>query len=272
MTKGSQSFVLLLMAGAVAIGLTLWRMGLMPLPGADVPMVASVEKAPEPPAMEPAEAVKYPLESAPRRSVSGDELARAVTELLGRDAVSSFLYLDDFPRRLVATLDNLARSHAPQMLWPVAPAPGRFVVDDRGGRPVMGADNGARYTPFVLMAESIDPSRAADLYVRIYPLLQRTYEEQGFSGRYLNDRVMAVIDLLLATPEPQYPVALELMEVKGPIPSLRPWTRYEFADPALESLSAGQKILVRAGPVNQRRLKAKLAEFRAELVKRAPRR
>jgi len=41
-------------------------------------------------------------------------------------------------------------------------------------------------------------------------------------------------------------------------------------DPDLESLSAGQKILVRVGAVNQRRLKAKLAEFRQELVRRAP--
>jgi hypothetical protein len=48
--------------------------------------------------------------------------------------------------------------------------------------------------------------------------------------------------------------------------------RYEYADPALESLSSGQKILLRIGAVNARRLKAKLTEFRAELVKRAIRR
>jgi hypothetical protein len=59
--------------------------------------------------------------------------------------------------------------------------------------------------------------------------------------------------------------------VKGPIPSVRPWVRYQYSDPALESLSSGQKILVRSGAVNQRRLKGKLAEFRAELVKRATR-
>ena len=38
--------------------------------------------------------------------------------------------------------------------------------------------------------------------------------------------------------------------------------RYEFTDPALESLAAGQKMLVRSGPVNQRRLNAKLQEIR----------
>jgi hypothetical protein len=44
--------------------------------------------------------------------------------------------------------------------------------------------------------------------------------------------------------------------------------RYEFADPALESLSSGQKIMLRVGPVNERRLKEKLAEIRGELAGR----
>ena len=55
------------------------------------------------------------------------------------------------------------------------------------------------------------------------------------------------------------------------MPSERPWVRYEFADPALQSASAGQKILLRVGPVNQRRLKAQLRSLRAELVRQAPR-
>jgi hypothetical protein len=48
--------------------------------------------------------------------------------------------------------------------------------------------------------------------------------------------------------------------------------RYEFVDPALESLSAGQKILLRVGPANERRLKAKLSELRRELLARSARR
>jgi hypothetical protein len=67
------------------------------------------------------------------------------------------------------------------------------------------------------------------------------------------------------------PMKLELTDVKGPIPSERPWVRYQYADPSLESLSAGQKILLRVGPVNGRRLKAKLAEIRAELLQRGTR-
>jgi hypothetical protein len=103
-------------------------------------------------------------------------------------------------------------------------------------------------------------------------VLQGAYQELGFPNGYFNDRLVAVIDLLLAAPQTEYPIRVQLMEVKGPIASLRPWVRYEFADPALESLSAGQKMLVRMGPVNQRRLKAKLAELRDELARRTVRR
>jgi hypothetical protein len=51
------------------------------------------------------------------------------------------------------------------------------------------------------------------------------------------------------------------------VPSLRPWVRYEYADPALEAMSAGRKMLMRTGPDNQARLQAKLKEIRQQLVK-----
>ncbi len=41
---------------------------------------------------------------------------------------------------------------------------------------------------------------------------------------------------------------MTLVEVKGSVPSLRPWVRYEFVDPDLEAQSAGRKILMRMGP------------------------
>jgi hypothetical protein len=271
MTKDTQALVLLAMAGTVVAGLTLWRMGLITL--AEEPLVFPAEVPSvqaEAPAAPPEPRIEYPL-AAPRplsAGLSGAALNRALTDLLGGEAAASLLQLDDFPHRLVATVDNLARPHAPAVLWPVVPTPGRFTVDDREGEPLVAADNASRYTPFVLVAEAVDARRAVDLYVRLYPALQRAYEELGFPGRYFNDRLVEVIDLLLATPQTGYPLTLHLTQVKGPVESLRPWVRYEFADPALESLSAGQKILLRVGPVNQRRLKAKLAEIRRELVAR----
>jgi hypothetical protein len=231
--------------------------------------VATTPPAPAAPSSRPG--IQYPVEPLPavERPVAAADVPELLIELLGRKAVLGLLQIDDFPRRFVATVDNLGRSHAPASLWPVNPAPERFMIEERDGRRFIAADNGLRYTPLVLLAETVEIRQASDLYVRLYPLLQQAYADLGYPRAYFNDRLIEVIDHLLASPEPQEPIEVRLTEVKGPVPSQRPWVRYEFADPALESLSSGQKIMLRVGPVNERRLKARLAEFRRALVSRA---
>ncbi len=70
---------------------------------------------------------------------------------------------------------------------------------------------------------------------------------------------MEVIDHLLAAPEVQEPLRL-----------VQPKVLYEYADPRLETLSAGQKILVRVGSENAAKLKAKLREIRGEVTGQMP--
>ena len=214
MTKDLQAWVLLVMAGAIVAGLTLWRMGLMP--HAQAPLVFAPALQTEPAAAPPQPRIEYPLGATlPATPLAGEALRRALADLLGGEAALSFLQLEDFPRRVVATIDNLARSHAPSQLWPVDPTTDRFTVDERAEAPVIASDNAGRYTPFVLLTEAVDARRAVDLYLRLYPLLQKAYEELGFPGHYFNDRLMTVIDLLLATPETELPLKLRLTEVEG---------------------------------------------------------
>jgi hypothetical protein len=213
-------------------------------------------------------AIQYPVESAANVPLTAADMGTALTGFLGRRVVSTFFQLDDFPRRFVATVDNLGQSHAPPMLWPIHPTPDRFTVETQSGELFISADNSLRYAPLVLLAEAIDTRAAVDLYLRMYPLFQRAYEELGYPKRYFNDRLIAVMDQLLATPDAKYPTKVQLTEVKGSVPSIRPWVRYEFVDPALEARPAGQKILLRVGLENQRRLKAKLSGIRQELIKR----
>jgi hypothetical protein len=263
--------LLLVVAVLVIVGAVAWWWHAQPAaPGA--PAAPRLTQAP--PVQAPAPStplpIHYPLAEAPEQPLAAGNVDAALAGLLGVKAVTTFLVTDGFARRLVATIDNLGRDSAPVAAWPVQPTGGRFTVDERPDGPVIAADNASRYTPFVLMMGSVDAKKAVDLYRRMYPLLQQAYRELGFGDRYLNDRVVQVIDLLLATPEPAQAARLQLTEVKGPVPSTRPWVRYQFADPELEQLAAGQKILVRVGLENERRLKAKLAEVRAQIVSGVP--
>ena len=61
---------------------------------------------------------------------------------------------------------------------------------------------------------------------------------------------------------------LQTPEINGPIQLVQPKVFWQYADESIESRSAGQKLLIRMGPANARVIKAKLREFRAEIVKK----
>ncbi|MCE9660751.1 MAG: DUF3014 domain-containing protein [Burkholderiales bacterium] len=242
----------------------LWRQRPPSQPVADV--APPVSSAPAP-ASAPAQDSKthYPLDikaATPPTSAAVFDLQAALADLFGLNTVQSLFRLDDFSRRLAATLDNLGRSHAPATLWPVNPVSGRFTVEQRDGATFIGADNGLRYTPYVLLLETVDLRQAVALYARIYPALQRAYEDLGYPREYLNDRLVQVIDQLLATPEIDVPLQVRLPPIEGPLRPERPWVLYEFVDAELQSLTAGQRALLRMGSVNERRIKVRLAEIR----------
>lgn len=274
----------LLVAALAAGGYQWWRVS----KGAKTPMVAV---APAPRAA-PAErapaasatltpAIRHPIETQPElppadappapAAPAGDAFAAALEALLGPRDARRFAILDDAVVRAVTTVDNLDREHAAARLWPVPPTPGRFAVvpADAGGTRI-AAVNAARYEPFVRFVEAIDTPRLVALYVRFYPRFQQAYADLGYPRRYFNDRLVQVIDALLAAPAPAGPLTVRLVEVKGSVASTMPWTRYEFADPALEKLGTGQKIMLRVGAANAQRLKAKLAEFRAGITRGLP--
>ncbi|QSI30248.1 DUF3014 domain-containing protein [Variovorax sp. RKNM96] len=243
-------------------------------PPEPTPVAAAPNDGPAPaPAAEPTgpqnpvDALAPPDPALPALAESDSRVMKALAELIGGKNASEHLRSDGIVRRFVATVDNLAREQAPASAWPVQPTGQRFITDGpQGGTQTIAANNAARYNSMVLLAETVDPAKAATVYAKLYPLFQKAYEELGFPGRYFNDRLIAVIDHLLQAPEPSGPVQVRLVEVKGDVPSTRPWVRYEYVDPKLESLSSGQKIMVRMGPENERKVKASLRGFRQQIA------
>jgi len=234
------------------------RMRLKPQPS---PPVA----APPAPKL-PAEAeIRFPLpqESQEKPLPALSESDPAMTEALGSlwadHAFEQILHLQEFIRRVVATIDNLPRQKLPLRLMPAKPTAGKFLVTIKDNAPVISPENAARYAPYVRLAEAVDSKKLVALYVHFYPLFQQAYRDLGYPNAYFNDRLVEVIDHLLATPEVQAPVRL-----------VRPKVFYRFADSGLEVRSAGQKILMRIGNENAARIKVKLREIRVELTREKP--
>lgn len=267
MKSGSKIALALVALGLAAAAAWFW----MPRPATVAPAAtAPPEPAPAQVAAAPPAAssgIQHPIENLPAADPAAPaDLASAVTALFGREAVLALFQMNDLPHRVAATVDGLGREQASSRLWPLSPAAGRFAVERRGDSETISADNGQRYTPYVLLLETVDLRQAVALYAAFYPQFQQAYEDLGYPGKYFNDRLVAVLDQLLVTPDAAEPIRVHLPTVNSPVQPTRPWVLYEFDDPALQALSAGQRLLLRTGPVNERRIKAKLRELRRLLA------
>lgn len=194
-----------------------------------------------------AEIMPVPL---PPLNESDIEVTGAMAELTGADPLAVYLVKDQIISRLVATLDSLDSRQVPLPINPVKHPEGKFQVTAMDDKTVMDSANYDRYSAYVSLLRALDNDALAGFYTRYYPLIQQAWEENGGEG-FFNDRAVEVIDHLLATPQIEDDVYL-----------VKPEAVYLFEDPQLEALSAGQKILLRMGPDNAAKVKAKLREIR----------
>jgi len=223
------------------------------------PETSSEFTAIEPPEPEPtpefvAEESPEPLPPLPELDQSDEPAAEALAKAAGPELVANHLVSDAIVRKLVVTVDNLTGD----ALWiksrAVPPVDGRFVAEGPESAPVISAENYERYDALFRLVGEVDAAALAASYQRYYPLLQQAYEQLGYPGRQFHNRALEVIDHLLATPV-----------VEGPIRLEQPHVMYKYADPALEALSAGQKIMLRIGPENAAIARSKLIELRSAI-------
>ncbi len=258
---------LVLLVAIIIAAVLVWKQLHPRAPQVTSPAPAQSAAAP-PPIAPPSTGPEHPIEAAgestpasalPALADSDAALQDALAALFGNAPLDRIFHLQQIAQRFAATIDNLPRPSASAQRMPVLPAAGTLATTQDHGQTVLSAGNGARYTPYVEALEAVDTGRLVATYVHFYPLFQRAYEDLGYPGKYFNDRLVYVIDHLLAAPEPEGTVAL-----------IQPKIAYRFADPELESLSAGQKIMVRIGHDNEMRVKAKLRAIRQSLTGHPP--
>lgn len=225
---------------------------------------AAQTAAPAPPA-EPA--IQHPVPPSdavpqgplPSLGDSDPAIRDALGEVAGSNALMQYLVPDSIIRHIVVTIDNLPRQKVPVEKRPTVAVAGTFLAVGDELHATLDPRNFARYEPMVGVVRNLDMQRLAQVYLRFYPLFQQVYQNLGYPNGYFNDRLVQVIDSLLATPQPT-----------GPIELTRPNVMFTYADPTLEARPAGQKLLLRMGPDNAAVVKTKLTELRAIITAAPP--
>ncbi|MHB1951834.1 MAG: DUF3014 domain-containing protein [Acidiferrobacteraceae bacterium] len=260
--KNSTILILILVVSALTAGGYYYWYGRPGVPSTTVGPVAGV--APSPAPRPRPVAPEYPLPHAPAAPArpplpplnqSDPAVWNALVHLASGEPIARLIVPKDLVHRFVVTVDGLTHRAPPARFAFFRPVAGRFTVEGTERAPVLGPANYGRYTVYVRLAEAVSTKRLIRTYIELYPLLQQEYERLGYRHRYFNDRVVAAIRSMLATPV-----------VTGNIRLIQPKVLYQFADPRLERLPAGQKILLRMGPRNAARIKAKLSAILTALA------
>ena len=195
----------------------------------------------------------------PELQQSDEKMEEILSKLFADQKLGRFFLLEHSIERFVVMVDNLPRQDLPVTHRPLKKIPGRFEANGPREDLVIDPSNYNRYVPVISLLEKADTQQVVAVYVKLYPLFQESYQTLGYPDGYFNDRLIEVIDHLLVTPI-----------VEDPIRLVQPKALYLFADPELEALSAGRKILIRTGPENAERIKKILREYRKALTTANP--
>ncbi len=205
----------------------------------------------------------------PALAESDEWVLDSLSSLAGEASVMRFFVSDNVVSRFVATVDALTSRQVPGQIMAVQDLGGEFmataneqpdtVIRNAEGDPIpqyiLNPANYQRYEPQVEMFEALDTQELVTLYRDYAPLCQQAYVELGYPDGDFDARLIEVIDSLLFTPD-----------ISEPLRLIKPEAFYLFTNPDLEALPAGQKALLRMGPMNAQRVKAKLREIRTALA------
>jgi len=173
----------------------------------------------------------------------------------GGAAVIDFLVSDQIVRKFVALVENISRGEYPQTGVPYQPIGTEMQVrniDDNLF--VMDEASHDRFNGVVEAFTALDTDASYALYRFLSPLFQQAYAEIGFRNQSFDDTLRSAINAVLAAEE-----------VEGPFQLVKPSVMFLHADASIENLREVHKLLIRIGPENASKIKAKLREFRNRL-------
>ncbi|WP_076415219.1 DUF3014 domain-containing protein [Shewanella sp. UCD-KL12] len=185
-----------------------------------------------------------------------DEFAHNKTvEMADGMKIEPLLVEKDLVRHFVVFVDNLAQGEVARKVSPLK-APNRaFTVSDITNKTYLNPDSYHRYDLYANFIANLNEEQLSATYKELTPLLSEAFEELGYSDMTFNQRILEAIDIMLDAPIIEQPIELDGVSVN-----------YQFVDPQLEALPNAQKLLVRMGPENTKKIKAALRKLKKHLA------
>lgn len=235
----------------------------LPAPAPEQPLVTEAdvpepESTPEPAAPAPEQpAVEQPkVEPLPELNSSDTYVHDKVVAMANGMAIENLLNNSDMVRQFVVFVDNIAQGQLARKTSPLQAPAQSFTVTDITNKTYLNPDSYHRYDIYADFLSGLNDEQLVATYQRMSPLLEQAFAELGYPDIKFNDRLQQAFKEILAAPVIDQPIELYSISVN-----------YRFVDPKLETLPNAQKLMVRMGPDNTRKVKRVIRRLSEQLSK-----
>lgn len=213
------------------------------------------EAEPEPVVEPPVAQVTTPqVEPIPTLADSDSYVKAKTLDVANGMKIDPILVEKDIIRHFVVFVDNIAQGQLARKVSPLKVPNSQFTVSDVSNRTYLNPDSYHRYDLYADFISNLDEQQLVTTYEQLTPLLNQAFDELGYNNGSFNERMIDAIDVVLAAPIIEQAIELNSVSVN-----------YKFVDPQLESLPNAQKLMIRMGPENSKKVKMALRKLKKQL-------
>lgn len=191
-------------------------------------------------------------EPLPALAESDDFIENKTLAIANGMKIAPMILKKDIARQFVVFVDNLAQGELVRKASPLKGPETEFSVSEITNKIFLNPDSYHRYDLYADFVAGLNEKDLVATYTELKPLFAEAFAELGYSDIDFDNRMQAMFTMVENAPIIEDPIELSSVTVN-----------YHFADPNLEALPNAQKLLLRMGPENTRKIKAAVKKLQA---------
>lgn len=164
--------------------------------------------------------------------------------------IAPMILKKDIARQFVVFVDNLAQGDIVHKASPLKGPDTQFTVSEITNKTYLNPDGYHRYDLYANFIEGLNDKDLVATYIELKPLFAEAFTELGYSDIDFDKRMQQAFSMVASAPIIEDPIELSSISVN-----------YKYVDPNLEALPSAQKLLIRMGPDNTRKIKAAIKKL-----------
>jgi len=189
--------------------------------------------------------VDIEVEPLPALSESDDFVETKTLAIANGMKVAPMIVKKDIVRQFVVFVDNLAQGGLVHKASPLKGPDTSFTVSEITDKIYLNPDSYHRYDLYANFVEGLSDEDLISTYTELKPLFAEAFAELGYRDIDFDKRMQEAFSMIASAPIIEDPIELSSISVN-----------YKYVDPKLEALPNAQKLLIRMGPENARKIKA----------------